>query len=122
LEDYGCTLRNGQSGQWDLDIWYTVSWVSADNHPMPSGVLHLATDLDRTKDWSLSTLGQPGNYLDTFVDADSRYLGRFLTVRATVQPDTAVPETSTANNSLALTVDLRGGLPPENTNHRVPCG
>jgi len=122
LEDYGCTLRAGQNGYWDLNIWYTVGWVSVQNHPMPAGHLRVVTDLQRTKDWSLSTVGQPGNYLDTFVDRDDRYLGRFLAVRATVQPDGDVPETSASNNSIDLSVDLRGGLPPSGTNLRVPCG
>lgn len=121
LEDYGCILRSGEAGYWDLDIWYTINWVSPENHPMPTGNLRLVTDLERSKDWSLNQLGSPGGYLDTYVDADDRLLGRFATVRATIRPDREVPETSTKNNSMALTVDLRGGLPPANTNLRVPC-
>ncbi|MEJ3747623.1 hypothetical protein WEI85_30575 [Actinomycetes bacterium KLBMP 9797] len=121
LEDYGCTLRTGQDGNWDINIWYTVNWVSASNHPMPSGRLRVVSDLDRTKDWSFSLIGQPGNYLDTFVESDNRYLGRFVTVTAKVHTDSRVPETSTANNTLALRVDLRGGLPPAGTNQKVPC-
>lgn len=121
LEDYGCLLRSGDAGAWDIDIWYTVNWVSPDNHPMPTGSLRVTTDLARSKDWSLNALGSPGGYLDTFVDRDDRYLGRFVTVKATVRPDGEVPESSMENNSLTLSVDLRGGLPPAGTNLRVPC-
>jgi hypothetical protein len=116
-----CFLRSGGAGTWDVDLWFTIGWTGVNGAPMPANKLRLTTDVGRSRDWGFSTLGQPGNWFDTFIDPDNRYLNRLLRVTVTVDPDNAVAETVENNNRFVLVVDLRTPLPPANTNKQVPC-
>ncbi|MBP2326692.1 hypothetical protein JOF56_007077 [Kibdelosporangium banguiense] len=116
-----CFLRSGSNGTWDVDMWFTIGWTSATGTAMPANKLRLTTDVGRSRDWGFSQLGQPGDWIDTFIDPDNRYLNRVLKVTVAVDPDNAVAETVETNNKFTLVVDLRTPLPPANTNKEVPC-
>jgi hypothetical protein len=118
--DTGCAVRTGPDGYWDVNVWWAVTWSSEQGRAMPGGHLRIKTDTDRSRDWGLAQVGYGGS-LDTFVVGDSGYLGRYLKLTATVQPDHDIEEAGTSNNMVTLRVDLRGGLPPADTTLPVPC-
>jgi hypothetical protein len=125
-----CYLRAGADQYWDIDLWFSIGWTEPAGFPVPANKIRLATDIGRSRDWSFSpvptppghiVLHQPGNWIDTFVDPDERYLKRLLRISVTVDPDNTVTETVEDNNEITLVVDLRVDLPAPNNNKRVHC-
>lgn len=123
---WGCRLRGGANGYFDVNLGFTIGWTGVNGTPMPQNKLRLTTQFGRSRDWGWGVPNGPvlnqGNWIDTFVDQDSRYLNTLLRITVKIDPSDAVPETNEGNNTITVYVDLRGKpVPPPNVNVTVPC-
>ena len=123
-----CFLRSGNDGRWDVNVMFSVVWTG--DGPVPPSTLQVTTDTGRTRDWHFSpppvpagrvALGQPGSYVDTYVDQDERYLGRSFRLTVTIDPANTLTEPAEGNNTAHVVVHIPEIAPPPDASVTVKC-